>query len=72
MIEKQKNTKLDWEENSLDYDWIRLISEIDRIKPKYGNLEIELKFHNSHLVKASISSRTDTLLFNKEKNDEKI
>jgi hypothetical protein len=71
MIEKQKSTKLNWRINSVDSEWIRIISEINRIKPKYGNLELELKFHNSNLVKASISNRTDTLLFKKEENDEK-
>jgi hypothetical protein len=71
MIEKQKSIKLNCEKISIDSDWIRLISEIDRTKPKYGNLVIELKFHNGYLAKVCITSKTDTLLFKKENDDEK-
>jgi hypothetical protein len=53
-----------------DTGWSKLIDEINKVKPDYGTLTIEVTFHNSTLAKASIKDKIKTVIFYKENKDE--
>jgi hypothetical protein len=53
-----------------DSCWSRLITEINKSKPKFGNLTLELTYHENKLSRASILSKIDKIIFgNKDKNE---
>ncbi|MDR0313057.1 MAG: hypothetical protein LBI14_05635 [Treponema sp.] len=53
-------------------NWSKLIIAINKAKPDYGTLTLDLTFHNSDLARASIKAKLDTVIFKKEDKNDRI
>ena len=43
-----------------------LIEKINKIKPEFGTITLELIFHQLELTRVNINDKTEVVLFNKE------
>jgi hypothetical protein len=53
-----------------DQKWTKILTEVNKLKPDFGSLSINLYFHQKNLVKVEISNKVNILLFKKEENNE--
>jgi hypothetical protein len=49
-------------------DWNKLSSQIERIKPDFGTISLELTFHQKKLSKAKILQKQDLIVFDKRES----
>jgi hypothetical protein len=70
MNEKEENKKFGNGQFSFDSPWLTLINVVEKVKPSYGTITLELVFHQNALARANIHDKTQSLVFKKDiKND---
>jgi len=53
----------------LTSSWWNLISHIDKIKPNYGSIILELTYHQSIIKKAKVLQKEEIIIFENKKGD---
>jgi len=56
--------------NCLQSEWREVTSYVEKIKPKYGSILMELIFHQNELKKAKIIQKDEYLILEKKENKE--
>jgi len=52
-----------------NFNWQMLISSLDKIKPQYGSVMLELTYHQSIVKKAKILQKEEIIIFDNKKGD---
>jgi len=53
----------------LPYEWEEVTSYVEKVKPKYGSILIELIYHQNKLKKVKIIQKDEYLVFEKKENN---
>jgi hypothetical protein len=46
-------------------DWNKLLLYIEKIKPNFGTISLELLYHQNNLSKVKITQKQDVIIFDK-------
>jgi hypothetical protein len=62
-MNEKLNQKTEKNNFPVDSKWLKLINEINKSSPTFGDITLKLTFHESALARASILDRTQTIVF---------